>query len=108
VWTPAITKRSVNKEADLNLLSRRYLVETHLSLQLTTFDGKAQRILGQVPRCAGWRGDGVCLAPEVSQDVRQAIERQGCLVQDLNEQSVLTACSIDYFLAFRSSSCTRF
>jgi hypothetical protein len=52
---------------------------------LPVFHGHVQRFLGQFPSYAGWRVERISLAPQVPQDVRQEIERQGSLVQDLKE-----------------------
>jgi hypothetical protein len=52
---------------------------------LPVFHGHVQRFLSQFPSYAGWRVECVSLAPQVARDVRQEIERQGSLVQDLNE-----------------------
>jgi len=41
--------------------------------------------MSQFPSYAGWRAERVSLAPQVPQDIRQEIERQGSLLQDLNE-----------------------
>ena len=52
---------------------------------LPVFHGHVQRFLSQFPSYAGWRVERVSLAPQVPQDVRQEIGRQGSLVKDLNE-----------------------
>jgi hypothetical protein len=52
---------------------------------LPIFGGHVERFLHQFPEFAGWRAERVSLAPDVPQDVRQEIERQGSLVQDLND-----------------------
>jgi len=52
---------------------------------LPVFHGHVQRFLRQFPSYAGRRIERVSLAPQVPEDVRQEIERQGSLVQDLNE-----------------------
>jgi uncharacterized protein len=50
-----------------------------------TFNGHVQRFLDQFPAYARWQVERVCLAPRVPQEVRQALESQGYLVQDLND-----------------------
>jgi len=52
---------------------------------LPAFCGHTERFLRQFPEYAGWRVERVSLAPHVPPDVRQQIERQGLLVQDLND-----------------------
>jgi hypothetical protein len=52
---------------------------------LPTFGGHVQRFLDQFPAYAQWQIECVCLAPRVPQEVRRTIERQGYLVQDLND-----------------------
>jgi hypothetical protein len=52
---------------------------------LPVFAGHVERFLRQFPEYAGWRVERVSLAPHVPQGVRQEIERQGSLVQDLND-----------------------
>ena len=52
---------------------------------LPVFHGHVQRFLSEFPSYASWRVERVSLVGQVPQDVRQEIERQGSLVQDLNE-----------------------
>ena len=52
---------------------------------LPTFSGHVQRFLDQFPAYAQWQVERVCLAPRVPEDIRRTIERQGYLVQDLND-----------------------
>jgi len=59
---------------------------------LPVFHGHVRRFLSRFPSYAGWRVERVSLAPQVREDVRQEIERQGSLVQDLNERSAGSPC----------------
>ena len=52
---------------------------------LPVFGGHVERFLHPFPEYADWRLERVSLAPHMPQDVRQEIERQGSLVQDLND-----------------------
>jgi len=55
---------------------------------LPAFGGHVERFLHQLPEYPGWRVERVSLPPCVPQDVRQELERQGSLVQDLNDVTV--------------------